>query len=107
MIETSVFDAQFVAMKVGVDTLYAIQYKLRIMGILISGAPYIYGHNMLIIDESTLKKKCNSIAYHSIHKFVAMRQSLTGYIRSGDNPANSLTNGVIGQKKKHIVSFIV
>ena len=36
-IEISVFGAEFVAMKVGIETLRAIQYKLR-MGISISGA---------------------------------------------------------------------
>ena len=31
-IETSVFGAKFAAMNIGVKTLHAIQYKLRIMG---------------------------------------------------------------------------
>ena len=35
--ETLVFGTEFVAMKVGVEILHAIGYKLRVMGILISG----------------------------------------------------------------------
>ena len=42
-VETLVFGADFVAMKVGVDALHNIQYKLRMMGILVSGPTYIYG----------------------------------------------------------------
>ena len=41
-IETTVFGTEFVAMKASVDTLHAIQYKLRMMGIPISGALYIH-----------------------------------------------------------------
>ena len=36
-IETSVFGTEFVAMNISVETLYAIQNKLRMMGIPISG----------------------------------------------------------------------
>ena len=84
------FNAKFVAMKVRVETLHAIKYKLRMMGIPMSGPLYVYGDNMLIIHntskpESTLKKKCNVIAFHAICKSVAMRESLTGHIRSEDN----------------------
>ena len=41
-IETSVFGTEFEAIKVGVDTLHAIQYKLRMMGISILVALCIY-----------------------------------------------------------------
>ena len=42
-IETSVFGVEFVAMKHGMETLRGIRYKLRMMGIPISGPSYIYG----------------------------------------------------------------
>ena len=40
-IKSSVFGAEFVAMKDGIKTLQAIQYKLRMMGIPISRASYV------------------------------------------------------------------
>ena len=43
IIETSVFGAEFVAMKVGIETLHAVQYKLRMMSIPISGASHVHG----------------------------------------------------------------
>ena len=91
-------------MKIGVDMLCGIQYKLRIIGITISGPTYIYGDNMSVVNdtskpESTLKKKCNAIAYHAIYKSVAMRESLTGHIRSEDNPADLLTKVITGQQE--------
>ena len=45
-IETSVFGAEFVAMKIGMETLRGFQYKLRIMGVPISGSSLIHGENM-------------------------------------------------------------
>ncbi len=66
MIEPSVFGAVFVAMKLGMEVLRGIRYKLRMMGVPIAGPTYIYGDNMPVIHntqqpESTLKKKNLSI----------------------------------------------
>jgi len=48
-IETSVFGAEFVAMKIGMESLRGLRYKLCMMGVGISGPSYIYGNNMLVI----------------------------------------------------------
>ena len=60
-IETSVFGAEFVAMKHGMETLCGLRYKLHMMGVRLSGLSYIYGDNMSIIHnmqclESTLRR---------------------------------------------------
>ena len=65
-IEGSVFGAEFVAMKTGVEAIRGIRYKLRMVGVSLTGPTYIYGENMSVIynksrPESTLKKKSNSI----------------------------------------------
>ena len=83
-IETSVFDAEVVAMKVRIKTLCAIWYKLRMMSIPKSGASYIYGDFIKVIHktskpESTIKKMCNAIAYHAVHESVAMGETLAGH----------------------------
>ena len=57
--------------------------------------------------ESTLKKKCNVIAYHVLQNSVAMGETLTEHIRSEDNPANLLTKMVSGQKSKYLVSSML
>ncbi len=51
-IETSVFGAEFVAMKIGMESLRGLRYKLRMMGVGISGPSYIYGNNMLVIHNT-------------------------------------------------------
>jgi len=65
-IETSVFGAEFVAMKHGMKKLRGLRYKLCMMGIPLTGPSYIYGDNKSQVTnstrpESTLKKKRNSI----------------------------------------------
>ena len=44
--ETSVFTAELVTMKQGIDALRGFRYKLRMLGILISSPSCIYGDNM-------------------------------------------------------------
>ena len=48
-IEGSVFGAEFVAMKTCVEELRGIRYKLRMMGVPLTGPTYIYGDNMSVI----------------------------------------------------------
>ena len=51
-IETSVFGAECVAMRFGMETLQEFLYKLRIMGVPISGPSFIYGDNMSVIHNT-------------------------------------------------------
>ena len=71
------FGAEFVAMKVGMEKLQILRYKLRMMGISLSGPLLIYGYNMSVIHntnrpESTLRKRRNSIYYYAIRESVEM-----------------------------------
>ena len=58
-------------MKIGMESLRGLRYKLRMMGVRILGPSYIYGDNMSVIHntqrpESMLEKKSNSICYHAV-----------------------------------------
>ena len=95
-VETSVFGAEFVALKHGVETLRGLRYKLRMMGVPISGPSHVFGDNMLVIynmqkPESMLKKKSNQICYHAVRESVAMGETLTGHIAMAENPADLAT----------------
>jgi hypothetical protein len=112
-IETSVFGAEFVAMKQGMETLRGLRYKLRMMGVELSGPSYIYGDNMSVIHntqrpESMLKKKSNSVCYHAMRESVAMGESLTGHVSTHDNPADLCTKIIGGgQKRDHLVGLLL
>ena len=84
--ETSAFGTDFDLMKVWVGILCAIWYKFIIMCITICGHTYVYGKNMLVINntsmtELTLKKKSNAITYHAMNEFMIVNKSLTGHMR--------------------------
>ena len=88
-VERSVFGAEFAAMKSGMEHLRGLWYKLRMMGVPLSGTSYIYGENMSIIHntqrpESTLKKKNNSISYHALREAVEMGECLNKNIPTKD-----------------------
>ena len=111
-IETSVFGAEFVAMKLGIERLRGIRYKLRMMGIPISGPSYIYGDNKSAITnsttpESTLSKKNNSICYHAIRESVASGESLLTHIFTADNLSDLMTKVTFGVKRKRLVSKLL
>jgi len=112
-IETSVFGTEFIAMKAGMETLRGLHYKLQMMGVEISGPSYIFGDNMSVIHntqrpESTLKKKSNSICYHAIRESVAMGVSLTGHVKTADNPADLATKIMAnGQKRQRLVNMLL
>jgi len=72
------------------ESLRGLRYKLRLIGVPINGPSLVYGDNMSVIyntqsPESTLKKKCNSIAYHACRESVAMGESLTGHVPTNSN----------------------
>ena len=112
-VETSVFGAEFVAMKHGVETLQGIRYKLRMMGVPLDGPSYVHGDNMSVINntqqpESVLRKKSNSICYHAIGESVAMGAVLTMHVATGENIADLATKVVMnGLKRDYLVGKLL
>ncbi len=111
-IETSVFGAEFVAMKHGIVKLRGLRYKLHMMGIPLTGPSYIYGDNKSQVTNSTLpkltlKKKCNSICYHAVRESVTMEESLITHILSENNHADLMTKVTSGCKRRRLVGNIL
>ena len=112
-IETSVFGAEFVAMKVAMEYMRGLRYKLCMMGVPVTGPTYSYGDNISVIHntqrpESTLRKKSNAICYHAIRESVAMEEMLTAHVPSVQNPADLGTKIIPGgQKRDHLVSMLL
>ncbi len=111
-IETSVFGAEFIAMKHATEMLMGLRYKIHMMGIPLSGPTYVYGDNKSQVTNSprpelTLKNKCNSICYHAIRESVAMGETLLMHIRTGENLADLLTKTTSGAKLCKLVSGVV
>jgi hypothetical protein len=45
-VESSVFGAEFVAMKNDIETCRGLRYNLRMMGVALSGPKFVYGDNI-------------------------------------------------------------
>lgn len=111
-VETSVFGAEFCALKHGIENLRGIRYKLRMMGIPIDGASHIYGDNMSVVNnsskpESTLKKKSNSVCYHAVREAVAMGEALVAHIPTHKNLADLFTKVLYGRARRYLVSRLM
>ena len=111
-VEASVFGAEFVAMRHGVETLRGIRYKLRMLGIPINGATRVFGDNMSVVNnsskpESTLKKKSNSICYHLVREAVAMGEALVAHIPTKKNFADLFTKALSGVTRRTLVQGLL
>ena len=101
------------AMKVAMEVMRGLRYKLRMMGVPVTGPTYTYGDNMSVIHntqrpESTLKKKSNSICFHAIRESVAMGEMTTAHIRTTENVADLGTKVIPGsQKRDHLVGKLL
>ena len=75
-VETSTFGSEFVAMRIAVELVEALRYKLRMFGVPIEGPSNVFCDNEAVTKnamhpELTLKKKHNAIAYHRTREAVA------------------------------------
>ena len=105
-VESSSFGSEFIAMKQCCEYLRGLQYKLRMMGILVNGCCFIYGDNKSVlantsIPDSTLKKKSQSIAYHFVREGAARDEWRTSYINTHENEADLLTKVLPAGAKRH------
>jgi hypothetical protein len=100
-------------MKNGIETCRGLRYKLKMMGVTLSGPTFFYGDSMSVdhntqMPESVLKKKSNSIFYHAVRESAAMGESIIGHVPSVDNPADTCTKVVSGgQKRNHLIRLLL
>jgi hypothetical protein len=112
-VESSSFGSEFIAMKQCCEYLHGLRYKLRMMGIPCDGPAYIEGDNQSVlanttIPDSTLKKKSQSIAYHSVREGAARDEWQTTYVNTHDNEADLLTKLLpSGGKRQKFVKGIL
>jgi hypothetical protein len=112
-VKSSVFRAEFGAMKNGIETCRDLCYKLRMMSVALSGATFVYGDNMYVVHntqrpESVLKKKSNSICYHAVPESSAMDESIIWHVPSVENLADIFTKVVPGgQKRNHLIHLLL
>jgi hypothetical protein len=99
-------------MRIAVDQIEAIRYKLRMFGIPLDGVANVFCDNQSVvinatIPVSTLKKKHNAIAYHRVREAIASRIIRVAKVRSEENLADMLTKPLVAVKLKYLIQRIL
>ena len=111
-VETSTFGSEFCAMKTAIDMIEGLRYKLRMMGIPLTGPTSVFCDNESVVKnsttpESTLKKRHNAIAYHR-----AREAQAAGIIRvaweSGETQIGDLLTKLMpGPRLKELIGYVL
>jgi hypothetical protein len=75
-VESSTFCSEFVAMRIAIETIEGLRYKLRMMGVELQGACNVFCNNNAVVlnssvPESVLKKKHAAVNYHRTREVIA------------------------------------
>jgi hypothetical protein len=102
-VESSTFGSEFTAMRIAVELLVSLRYKLRMFGVPLEGPVNTFCDNSSVVTnsilpESTLKKKHNSIAYHRVREAIAANILRVAWVQTGKNLADMLTKPLAGPK---------
>jgi hypothetical protein len=111
-VESSTFGSESVAMRIAIDMIEGLRYKLRMMGVPIDGPTQIFCDNDAVVKsttrpESTLKKKHNAINYHRIREAQAAGHVNISWVESGHNLADLLTKVLTGEKRRELIRRIL
>ncbi len=88
-------------MRIAVELLVSLRYKLRMKGVPLEGPVNTFCDNSSVvtnstIPSSTLKKKHNSIAYHRVREAIAAKVLRIAWVQTGKNLADLLTKPLPG-----------
>ena len=110
-VESSAFSSEFIAMKVCVEAIQGLIYKLRMFGIPILGnePAYVFCDNESVVKnctriEFTLNKKHSAIAYHYVRWCVSAGIIKGGWVKGRENLADAFTKRLSKHKKDYLFS---
>ena len=75
-VKLSMFGSEFVAMRIAIDMIEGLRYKLRMMGVKLQGTCNVFCDNNAVVlnlsvPESVLKKKHAAVNYHRTREKIA------------------------------------
>ncbi|MGH7973897.1 MAG: reverse transcriptase domain-containing protein, partial [bacterium] len=104
-VESSTFGSEFIALKIAVEMVEGLRYKLRMFGVPLDGPANGFCDNNSVVRNvtdpaSTLKKRHNSIAYHKVRESAAAGIIRICYENGKYNVADMLTKILSAKKLK-------
>jgi RPA family protein len=111
-VETSTFSSEYIAARIAVEMIEGLRYKLRMMGIEVTGPTAMFCDNESVVKnstrpESTLKKKHNAIAYHRVREVQAAKIVSIAHIEGMKNPADIFTRSLPGVRLRELIQVIL
>ena len=117
-VESSSFGSEFIAMRIAVDQIEALRYKLRMFGVPLSRTgeeplpAIIYCDNQSVVTNasdalSKLNKKHNSIAFHRVREACAGGCIQVGKVSTDMNLADVLTKSLTQAKRDHLIDMFM
>jgi ribosomal protein L31E len=111
-VESSSFGSEFVALRIAVELVEALRYKLRMFGVPIDGSANMYCDNKSVVTNasiptSVLNKRHNAICYHKVRESQAAGTIRVGWIPGEQNLADLFTKTTMpGNVRNDIVETI-
>ena len=106
-IESSTFGAEYVALRITIEKIVSLRYKLRMMGVPFSGPSNIFMDNESVVksalnSDAALKKKHVSIAYHKSREAFAAGIISIFWVPSNENLADLFTKTLSVEQRKFL-----
>ena len=107
-VETSTFGSESVSLRIVVEIIEGLRYKLRMFGVPIDGPANVYCDNEAVYKntvtpESTLKKKHHSISYHRCREAVAAGTMRVAKQGTEKNLADLFTKVLTGNRRQFLL----
>ena len=111
-IESSTFASELIALRIAVEQVEGLRYKLRMFGIPIDGPADIFCDNQSVVKaastpESTLSKKHNAICYHKVREAAAAGTILVAKEDGRTNLADIFTKPLPGDRRYMLLQSIL
>ena len=113
-VESSSFGSEFIAMRIAVDLIQALRYKLRMFGVPLGPNPDlplpadVFCDNQSVVTNSSdalskLNKKHNSIAFHRVRESCAGGWIRIAKVSSENNWADVLTKSLSKPQRDRLI----
>ncbi len=111
-VESSSFGSEYIAMRIGIEMIEGLRYKLRMMGVPLDGPTSVFCDNNAVVinsthTESMLKKKHAAINYHRTREAIAAGTIRVAKEGTATNLADILTKLLNGPTLTAIISRIL
>jgi hypothetical protein len=110
-VEASTYGSELLAMRLAIEMIEGLRYKLRMMGVPLSEECAVFCDNSAVVTntrpESTLKKKHAAINYHRVREAIAAGTIKVAKENTQTNLADILTKLMPGSKMKELLQHIL